>query len=84
MGPASLQIELKSVRRPCDVDEAGLKLFFSEPILGPPKVNLRHRNGKMNVKKVHRARTETSNCAKLGSGTKPRQKSESDRHWNPN
>ena len=31
--------------------EAGLKLFFSEPVSGPPKVNLRHRNGKMNVKK---------------------------------
>jgi hypothetical protein len=24
---------------------------FSEPILGPPKANLRHRNVKMNVKK---------------------------------
>ena len=32
--------------------EAGLKLFFSEPILGPPKVRLRHRNARMSVKKV--------------------------------
>ena len=27
------------------------KLFFSEPILGPPKVKLRHRNARMSVKK---------------------------------
>ena len=32
-------------------DEAGLKLFFSEPVSGPPKVNLQHRNVKMNVRK---------------------------------
>ena len=81
MGPASLQIELKSVRV---LSDARLKLFFSEPILGPPEWNFGRRNAKMNVKKVDSTRTETSNCDKPGSGTKPRQKSESDRHWNPN
>ena len=37
-----------------------LILFFSEPFLRPPKVNLRHRNGKMNVKKSDIARTSPS------------------------
>ena len=32
------------------------KLFFSEPILGPPKVRLRHRNARMSVKKSDIAR----------------------------
>ena len=40
--------------------DASLKLFFSEPILGPPKVNLRHRNGKMNVKKSDIGRASPS------------------------
>ena len=36
--------------------------FFSEPILGPPKVNFRHRNAKKkSVKKVDRARLEAPN-----------------------
>ena len=81
MGPASLQIELKSVRV---FVRATLKLFFSEPILGPPEWTFGRRNAKMNIKKLDSTRTETSNCAKSGSGTKSRQKSESDRHWNPN
>ena len=55
--------------------EAGLKLFISEPIFGPPNEDFSRENAKMNVKKVDSTRTETSNCAKLGSGTKPRQKS---------
>ncbi len=58
--------------------------FFSEPIFELPKVNLRHRNRKTNVKKVDRTRTETSNRAKLGPGTKPRQKSAWIVPWNPN
>ena len=32
--------------------EAGLKLFFSEPILGPPKVDFSRENAKKSVKKV--------------------------------
>ena len=67
MGPGNLQIELKSVRPLCD--EAALKLFFSEPVSGPPKVNLRHRNKKKSVKNVDRTRTEASNCAKHGPGS---------------
>ena len=47
MGPASLQIELKSVRV-CNHFE----IFFSEPILGPPNVDFSRENAKMNVKKV--------------------------------
>ena len=43
------------------VDDAVLKLFFSEPVSGPPKVNLRHRNTKKSVKNVDRTRTEASN-----------------------
>ena len=35
--------------------------FFSEPVSGPPKVNLRHRNKKKSVKNVDRTRTEASN-----------------------
>ena len=58
MGPASLQIELKSVRV-FDVD-ACLKLFFSEPILGPPNVDFSRENAKMNVKKSDIARTSPS------------------------
>ena len=50
-------------------DEAGLKLFFSEPVSGPPKVHLRHRNTKKSVKNVDRTRTEASNCAKHGPGS---------------
>ena len=64
MGPGNLQIELKSVR----LSEAGL-IFFSEPVSGPPKVNLRHRNKKKSVKNVDRTRTEASNCAKHGPGS---------------
>ena len=64
MGPGNLQIELKSVRplmmRP---------FFFSEPVSGPPKVNLRHRNTKKSFKNVDRTRTEASNCAKHGPGS---------------
>ena len=56
MGPASLQIELKSVRVLL-CDEAGLKYFFSEPILGPPEWNFGRRNAKMNVKKADSTRT---------------------------
>ena len=44
VGPATLQIELKSVRR-VSVD-ASLKLFFSEPILGQPNVDFSRENGK--------------------------------------
>ena len=66
MGPGNLQIELKSVRM---CDDAVLKLFFSEPVSGPPKVNLRHRNTKKSVKNVDRTRTEASNCAKHGPGS---------------
>ena len=58
-----------------DIVMSRFKLFFSEPILGPPEWTFGRRNAKMNVKKVDSTRTETSNCAKLGSGTKPRQKS---------
>ncbi len=32
-----------------DDDEAGLKLFFSEPVSGPPKWNFSRRNAKKNV-----------------------------------
>ena len=67
VGSGNLQIELRSVR--VCVDEAGLKLFFSEPVSGPPNVNLRHRNTKKSVKKVDRTRTEASNCAKYGPGS---------------
>ena len=58
MGPASLQIELKSVR--VMMCEAGLKLFFSEPILGPPNVDFSRENANMNVKKSDIARTSPS------------------------
>ena len=57
------------------MDEAGLKLFFSEPILGPPKVDFSRENAKKSVKKVDSTRHVATNCAKSGSGTKPRQKS---------
>ncbi len=50
-------------------DEAVLKLFFSEPVSGPPKVNLRHRNVKMNVQKSDIATTMSPNCAKRGPGS---------------
>ena len=63
MGPGNLQIELKSVR-PLS-DEARVDLVFSEPVSGPPKVNLRHRNKKKSVKNVDRTRTEASNCANM-------------------
>ncbi len=59
MGPGNLRIELKSVR-PSVVD-ARVDLVFSEPVSGPPKVNLRHRNKKKSVKNVDRTRTEASN-----------------------
>ena len=48
VGPASLQIELKSVRRLFD---PVFQTFFSEPILGPPKVNFGRENEKMDSKK---------------------------------
>ncbi len=67
MGPGNLRIELKSVRP--SVDEARVDLVFSEPVSGPPKVNLRHRNKKKSVKNVDRTRTEASNCAKHGPGS---------------
>ena len=41
--------------------EARLKLFFSEPVSGPPKGNLRHRNAKKSVRNVDRARLEAPN-----------------------
>ena len=47
VGPGNLQIELKSVRLLMMPDEA---VFFSEPVSGPPKVNLRHRNTKIQSK----------------------------------
>ena len=37
-----------------------LKLFFSEPILGPPNVDFSRENAKMNVKKSDIARTSPS------------------------
>ena len=52
-----------------DDDEARVDLVFSEPVSGPPKVNLRHRNTKKSVKNVDRTRTEASNCAKHGPGS---------------
>ena len=61
MGPGNLRIELKSVRPSVDDDEARVDLVFSEPVSGPPKVNLRHRNKKKSVKNVDRTRTEASN-----------------------
>ena len=67
MGPGNLQIELRSAR--LMMSEAGLKLFFSEPVSGPPKVNLRHRNVKMNVQKSDIATTMSPNCAKRGPGS---------------
>ena len=42
------------------LSEAGLKLFFSEPILGPPNVDFSRENEKMNVKKSDIARTSPS------------------------
>ena len=51
------------------VDVARVDLVFSEPVSGPPKVNLRHRNTKKSVKNVDRTRTEASNCAKHGPGS---------------
>ena len=66
MGPGNLRIELKSVRMSV---EARVDLVFSEPVSGPPKVNLRHRNTKKSVKNVDRTRTEASNCAKHGPGS---------------
>ena len=36
------------------------KLFFSEPILGPPNVDFSRENAKMNVKKSDIARTSPS------------------------
>ena len=56
MGPASLQIELKSVR----VMMSPFNTFFSEPILGPPNVDFSRENAKMNVKKSDIARTSPS------------------------
>ena len=50
-----------------DVVEAGLKLFFSEPILGPPKVDFSRENAKKSVKKVDSTRHVATNCAKSGS-----------------
>ena len=60
MGPASLQIELKSVRRVSD-DVTVLKLFFSEPILGPPEWTFGRRNAKTSVKKVDSTRHVAAN-----------------------
>ena len=74
MGPASLQIELKSVRRVM-MSVTTLLRFFSEPILGPPEWTFGRRNAKKSVKKVDSTRHVATNCAKPGSGTKPRQKS---------
>ena len=37
-----------------------LKLFFSEPVLGPPNVDFSRENAKMNVKKRDIARTSPS------------------------
>ena len=45
----------------------GLKLFFSEPILGPPKVDFSRENAKKSVKKVDSTRHVATNCAKSGS-----------------
>ena len=55
--------------------DASLKLFFSEPILGSPKVDFGRENAKKSVKKVDNTRHVATNCAKSGSGTKPHQKS---------
>ncbi len=62
MGPASLQIELKSVRVLCDVDEDILKLFFSESILGPPNVGFGRENEKMDSKKPVSTSLESVRC----------------------
>ena len=56
-------------------DVASLKLFFSEPILGPPNVDFSRENGKMDSKQPVSTRHTATNCAKRGSGTNPRQKS---------
>ena len=72
MGPASLQIELKSVRRV--LSEAVSNFFFSEPILGPPEWYFGRGNAKKSVKKVDSTRHVATNCAKPGSGSKSGQK----------
>ena len=43
--------------------------------MGPPEWNFSRRNAKRLVKKVDSTRHVATNCAKPGSGTKPRQKS---------
>ena len=53
MGPASLQIELKSVRRLMLIP---FFIFFSEPILGPLEWTFGRRNAKKSVKKVDSTR----------------------------
>ena len=40
--------------------DASLKLFFSEPILGPPNMDFSRENTKMNVKKSDIARASPS------------------------
>ena len=52
----------------CD-DEAGLKLFFSDPVSGPPNWNFKRRNAKKNVRKSDMQRTCPSDCAKHGPGS---------------
>jgi hypothetical protein len=54
----------------CDV--AGLKLFFSEPILGPPNVDFSRENEKMDSKKPVSTRHVATNGTKRGSITKLR------------
>ena len=51
-----------------------VKLFFSEPILGPPEWYFGRGNAKKSVKKVDSIRHVATNCAKPGSGSKSGQK----------
>ena len=46
-----------------------LILFFSEPVSGPPKVNLRHINAKKHNEKSASTRHVASNWSKLGPGS---------------
>ena len=50
-------------------DDVPFNIFLYEPVSEPPKVNLRHRNVKMNVQKSDIATNISPNCAKHGPGS---------------
>ena len=56
------------------LSDAISNFFFSEPILGPPKMDFSRENAKKSVKKVDSTRHVATNCAKPGSGSKSDEK----------